>query len=172
MSHLGYYMKTFKQFITEAKKKMGLYDNSIFAISPSKELKIVHPEGYPHEKWESYIQHDSEFPEFNFDMNDKTTHPKDAHLPRPLSFGRIDHDSKQFYIITQAKGQPEGKETYGRPDYTLMRRKDVEQDVFDRLYTAKAVHEKHPGYRINVSSNPEVVMTLPEYEKFLMSHLG
>jgi hypothetical protein len=165
-------MKTFKQYITEAKKKMGLYDNSIFAISPSKELKIVHPEGYPHEKWESYIQHDSEFPEFNFDMNDKTTHPNDAHLPRPLSFGRIDHDSKQFYIITQAKGQPEGKERYGRPDYTVMRRKDVEQDVFDRLHTAKAIHEKHPEYRINVSSNPEVVMTLPEYEKFLMSHLG
>jgi hypothetical protein len=166
-------MKTFKQYIIEAKEKMGLYDNSIFVISPNKELKIVHPEGYPHEMGlGTYNQHDDHFPEFNFNMNVADTHPNDANLPRPLSFGRIDHASKQFYIITQAKGQPEGKERYGRPDYTLMRRKDVEQDVFDRLHTAKAIHEKHPEYRINVSSNPEVVYSLPEYEKFLMSHLG
>jgi hypothetical protein len=160
-------MKNFKQYIIEARKKIRLNDNSIFVISPSKKLKIVHPEGW----MDSFIEHDTHFPEFNFNMSDKTTHPNDAHLPRPLSFGRIDHDSKQFYIITQAKGQPEGKESYGKPDYTLMRRKDVEQDVFDRLHTAKAVHEKHPGYSINVSSNPEVVYSLPEYEKFLMSHL-
>jgi carbamoylphosphate synthase large subunit len=53
-----------------------------------------------------------------------------------------------------------------------MHRRDVERDVFDRLHTARAVHEKHPGYRVNVSSNPHTVMTLPEYEKHLMSHLG
>jgi len=165
-------MKSFKQFITEAKKnKMGLSDNSIFVISPKKKLKIVHPEGYPHENWDTFMEHDSHFPEFNFEMTDKTTHPLDADKPRPLSFGRIDHASKQFYIITPAKGQPEGKETYGRPNYTLMHRKDVEKDVFDRLHTAKAIVEKHPGYRINVSSYPEVVMSLPEYEKHLMSHL-
>ena len=51
----------------------------------------------------------------------------------------------------------------------LFRSRDVEKDVFDRLHTARAIHEKFPGYQIEVSGGD--VKTLPEYEKFLMSHL-
>jgi hypothetical protein len=119
-----------------------------------------------------FIEHDDVLPQFNYAMNDNDTTEENKHKPRPLSFGRIDHKNKMFYIISQAKGQPEGKEQYGRPDYTLMRKKDVENDVYNRLHTARAVHEKHPGYRIEVSGHPNhMVLSLPEYEKFLMSQM-
>jgi hypothetical protein len=166
-------MKTFKQFIIEsAKNKFDFKDNSLFVVNSNKKLHIVHT---PEEDkgFDVFIEHEDVLPQFNYAMNDNDTTEENKHKPRPLSFGRIDHKNKMFYIISQAKGQPEGKEQYGRPDYTLMRKKDVENDVYNRLHTARAVHEKHPGYRIEVSGHPNhMVLSLPEYEKYLMSHLG
>ena len=160
-------MLSFSQYISEARNRQFQFTgNGIYAIEQNGKFN------YHHDGSEDYSEHEDAFPHIRFSYKypdvDKRGLVKKKQRPTPMSFGRVDHSGKLFYIIT--------KHGVNDPDYTGVRSKrEIETDLFNRMNTARILVKKFPGYQMVLNNlvdrGPKRILSLPEYEKHLMSKM-
>ena len=152
-------MKTFKEYILEV---VTFKNNSHWVLSPS---------GFEMKKMSGASEHPDLFPHLNFMGREANNGGTSMQKIPALSWGRIDHDNKVIHIITQNGGIAPNR---------LLRRRQLEDDVYARQRAIPHLRQEFPDFRIHVGGPSALERTADniqthsysEHEKFLTGHLN
>lgn len=165
--------KGFAQYVKEFTEHEDYEGNTLFAIGPDGKMMLK--DTAPHQ----IREHPDSFPTLNFgrptnweeDMGMRDEHKE---RPEPIAHGRIDHKKRMIQIITRHGGpMPYGDSEILPQKGTRKNKKDVEEDVYNRLSVLKHLkHYKH--YKVYVSHTGYFPQhhTFGEHEKYLMGLLN